>query len=144
MQAEKLLNLPAWQELSSSEDAERLLSRCYDFHDAFPRFAQLDSGTYVNRDLQAVECRTGVLLLRIQAQWKDMPAIELVFLGLEMLKFDVHRDRDGRLEYCGDKVRLVVGGWEVQAERLFYRLGTAHDLGDKPGPQQSFWEELFV
>ena len=121
-----------WEEVRTDEDVERLLSRTRDFHDAFVRVMHVETGAYVNSRFELCDIRPGSLWVLIQTQWNDVPAVELFLAELRGFEYDHSLDRKGSLTLEAEEHKLVFGAWSFKAEKLYYRLGGAGDLGLYP------------
>lgn len=121
-----------WKLARSQKDAEPLLSRARGFHDAFVRNAHLDSGTYVNQELQSIEKTHASMWMLLQTQWEDTPAIELLFAEIEDVEYNSAYDRSGTIELSPNSCKVQLGGWRIEARKLYFRFGSSEDLGPRP------------
>jgi hypothetical protein len=122
--------------LASESDWQTLDEAVYGFHDSVIKEARWSRKEYVNNSLQMVNAGLPNLWVLIQIQFRDFPAVELIFHGVKEFSITTSQEVEPTFRAGRDGITFCFSGSSnynyVEAERCEYRILDSSWLG--PGP----------
>ena len=111
-----------WLRVEDPGEVTRLAVLSKAFHDAISVSAEWRGGDEIDDQGNLIFGTEGSqLLLRLESQFKSVPAIELWMKGVTRFVYDGRLDFDFTLDFLPDGLRLNVLAWTIECSTLWYR-----------------------